>query len=347
MRFLTACQVRSYLGCGAQHWRVQRWIAAALASVSLAACSAPHSTGSALPDHRSPSFITVQPGNGGCTNIFGGCPIGMLCWDGSEPDPFYGSCPPAPPVGGPQVQPMPTCSIEATTLAATPLPRNRSTLGVGEQVSLSSVDGSTWTVNGDGTLSAATGGAITFTAGDIAGTATVGVSAQGCLTKTATYTIIAPSGLLFVPVNGIKHTKDFADIGMQANVYLQPDSVSFKGIAYLEADALATATGVYACLNNQGHNPNPNPLIGQNDDIVGLGTPISTDTIESGSCSGDQLVDGSVSVNIPQIYMVGLGGVRHTISVVQHIASASGGALNIRKGAASRSTNVSSPTSGY
>jgi hypothetical protein len=203
-------------------------------------------------------------------------------------------------------------------------------------------------VSGNGTLDTTSGGSVVFTAADTAGAATVTVSAKGCLAADVTYNIIAPSGLLYTALNGIKHTQGLADIGMRASVYLQPDSVSFKGLAYLELDAPVTATGPYLCLNGSGHSPNPNALVATQDDIVGLGTPIATDTVESGSCGGvDQLGNGSISLNIPQMYMVGLIGAQHQFSVVQHIATASTGALNITKGAASRSTTVSSPTSAY
>lgn len=327
---------------------LQRAIFFGFASVLLAACSTSRAMSGAVPESRKLTFITTQPGNGGCTGIFG-CPTGELCWDGSEPDPFFGSCPPVPPTGARPAPTMPpACSIAAATLAVSPPPRNRTTLGVGEQVALTSADGSVWAVNGDGTLDTASGGNVIFTAGERAGTATVSASAQGCTVASVTYTIVAPSGLFYVAVNGVKHTKGFADIGMQANVYLQPDSVSFKGLAYRELEVQATATGPYACLNGTGHNPNPNALIGTQEDVVGYGTPIATDTIESGSCDGlNQFGSGSITINIPETYMVGPSGAQHQFGVVQHAATASAGSLAIRKGAASRTATVNGPTSTY
>lgn len=109
-----------------------------------------------------------------------------------------------------------------------------------------------------------------------------------------------------------------------------------------------SASGPYACLNGYGHQPYASPLVGNYDTVAGLGTPITTDTIESGSCTGlDQFSNGSASVNIPEIYTVALGGADHQFSVVQHIATASAGSLTIKKGGASRSTTVNSPTSSY
>ncbi len=112
----------------------------------------------------------------------------------------------------------------------------------------------------------------------------------------------------------------FADIGMHASVYLQPDTVSFKGVGLLELDAPATATGPYSCEQGIGHQASPIPVVAVADDVPGLGTPVATDTVESGSCSGNQLEDGSIAFNIPQLYSVGADG-PHQFSVVQHIAT--------------------------
>jgi hypothetical protein len=316
--------------------------------ILLVGCSRSGTSTTTVPEPRKAAFSNSQPGNGGCTALWG-CPIQELCWDGSEPDPFDGGCTSGPPaVGGPQQQPPPPCSMSAATLAPTPLPRDRTTLGVGEQVALSSADGSTWSANGAGTLDRTTGGNVTLTANDEPGTATVTVSAQGCVATTRTYSVIAPTGLLLVRFNGVKHTKGLADTGMQARVYLQPDTVSFTGLYYLEQDAFAAASGIYVCWNGASHNPNPLPLQSTQNSLLGLGTLVATDTVEDGACGGtDQHGNGSLSFTIPEMYKVGSDGTQHQVTLIHHLGTASAGALSLQKGAAAASTTVDSPTSSY
>jgi hypothetical protein len=197
-------------------------------------------------------------------------------------------------------------------------------------------------------LSSTSGGTVNFTANDTAGTATVTASAQGCIATTLTFNVVAPTSLLFVAVNGIFHTQGLADIGMQANVYLQPDSVSFARLFYREQDASASASGIYSCLQGIGHNPNPAALAASQAPSPGYGTLVAIDTIQDGSCQPiDQHGAGSLSFSIPSVYKVNGGGMEYALTTVQHRGIASAGNLTIQKGAASRSTTVDSPSSHF
>jgi hypothetical protein len=229
-----------------------------------------------------------------------------------------------------------------------PLPRNRTTVGVGEVVALSSVDSANWTVSGAGTLDSAAGGTVNFTANDTPGSATVTASAQGCVATSMTFQVIAPTGLFFVAVNGIFHTQGLADIGMQANVYAQPDSVSFAKLFYREQNASASASGIYSCLTGVGHNPNPAAVAASQNPTLGYGTLVALDSIQDGTCQPiDQHGIGSLSFAIPSVYKVTSTGTEYALTTVQHLGTASGGNLTIQKGAASRSTTVDSPSSHY
>lgn len=325
---------------------ILRVVCVAFVSISLAACSAGHGSGSAVPQERRPSFVT-QPGNGGCTDPIGGCPIGWLCWDGSDPDPFYGSCPPVVPVVVLPPAPRLPCTLISSTVATTPVDHARTLLGVGEQVTLDS-NAMSWVVNGSGTLNTTSGSEVIFTAGSVAGTASVTVSDAGCNSRTIAYTIIAPSGLIFQAVDGTEHETGTAFIGMHAKVYIQPDSVSFKAVGLREVDAFAVASGPYSCLNGNSHHPFPTAVFAADLVVPGLGTAMPPkDLIESGSCTGNQFEDGSVSFTIPIVYVVGTGA-ELPIKTVQQIATATAaGALSITKDAATRSTTISAPTSGF
>ena len=320
-----------------------RILCLAFVGIQIAACSASHS--SAVPQERRPSFATVI-GNGGCSDPVGGCPIGWLCWDGSDPDPFYGSCPPAPPVPpGPQPTPKPACDKTVATVATTPTDRTRTTLGVGELVRLSS-NGS-WTVQGDGSLDGS-GTDVQFTAGDTPGTATVTASGPDCLAVSITYTIIGPT-LSYVAFGGVKHTKNLSDIGLQMNVYLLPATVSFANLTFLESnDTTTVSSGPWACGNgSHGHNANT-VAVQVGDTIPGLGSPVGADEAYIGSCEGaNQLAAGSATIPIPDIYY-GPGGGNSTFMTTNQVATADGkGNLSMAKGGASRATTVASNTSSY
>ena len=325
---------------------ILRTLCLAFVGIQIAACSASHS--SAVPQERRPSFATVI-GNGGCSDPVGGCPIGWLCWDGSDPDPFYGSCPPAPPVPpGPQPTPKPACDKTVTTVAPTPTNRTRTTLGVGEQVDLSS--NGTWTVTGNGSLNTTSPATdVQFTAGDFPGDATVTASGPNCLAVSIKFSIIKPSGLLYVAFGGVRHTIGLSDIGMQTTFYLLPATVSFANLTFLESnDTTMAATGPWACGNNShGHGANPNP-VPVRDNVPGIGSPAGTDEAYIGSCDGaDQFAAGSASFNIQDTYY-GPGGGSNQFTTIAQVATADGmGNLSIAKVQASRATTVNSQTSGY
>ena len=93
------------------------------------------------------------------------------------------------------------------------------------------------------------------------------VDTKTSATATITFDVIRPSGLIFerVPGTGKEpepeyyHHRDWPDIGFAAEVYLQPDTVSFENIAVRERDADYSATGYYAWENGQSHGATADP----------------------------------------------------------------------------------------
>lgn len=324
---------------------MSRAIVLAFLGLQIVACSSPHGAAVTFPRERHASFVTI--GNGGCTNPEGGCPVGWLCWDGSEPDPVFGSCPIAPPgPPGARPTPVPGCDLSAATVAVTPLNRVRTTLGVGEQVDLSS--NGTWAVSGDGSLDT-TGSDVRFTAGATPGVATVTASGRNCSAASIAYTIIQPTGLSYVALPGVRHTMGHSDVGMKMDFYLLPDSVSFVNRQFLESnDTTTVSSGPWACGNgNHGHGANPDPVpVG--DEVLGLGSVVGTDEAYVGSCYGlNQLAAGSDTFAIPDIYL-GSNSAQITFTTTAQTARADGtGNLSMSKGSAMRTTTVNSPTSSY
>jgi len=242
----------------------------------------------------------------------------------------------------------PPCEISSQTFATVPTDRSRTTIGVNEQVTVSS-GGCTLSASGDGTWQG-TGYTGTLTAGPTSGTVTVTASHADMTSASIVFTVIQPSGILYARVNGIRHTQGRPDVGMQEDLYLQPDSVSFQGLYQKELDDTGSATGAWACFNGQGHNPNPNPAsVGA--DIVGYGSKVSAvDSAYSGDCGYNAPFAASVNQdNIPDVYLTSPTEPSPPpfTTVLQAANLNSSGTLMMTKGAASASTTVGSPTSNY
>lgn len=326
-----------------QQFRLNRWYALEIRRVPATGASS----------RRRPSYS----GDGDCYFDGSGDPV---C-----PDPgggSGGSCDPAvdptcPSDGGgdggggggtPPTPAPPPCAITSTTAATTPPNQARTTIGVGEVVFLLS-DGNTWSVTGDGTLSSTSTSDTTLTAGATAGQVTVGASGgSSCAANSMTFTVIAPSGTSYIRTGGIRHTQGQDDIGMKADVGILPDSVSFRGVYWLERDAPATASGTYSCNNGQGHSPNPTPIkVG--DEVPGRGSDVGVDTIYFPGCPNvNPLGDGSIAISIPDVYSIGSGGAQTMYAtIIQSATSSTAGVLSLAKGGATASTNVSSPSSNF
>lgn len=247
----------------------------------------------------------------------------------------------------------PLCSISSVTAATTPSDTSRTTLGVAEIVSISSTDGDSWSVSGDGSLSSSTGTRVTFTAGQIAGTATVTVSGPSCVANTITFTVIMPQGIYYQRTGGIAHTQGQPIIGIEATIYLEPDSVSFKGIYQVESNDTGYATGVWACKN--GGSASPAPAVVAGDDVSGYGSQLSKlDVINSGECPGysSPFPASTEADTIVQKYAVSSKGPFYQFWLVNQLANLDGsGNLTIQKGVApglaAGATTVDSPNSRY
>jgi hypothetical protein len=225
---------------------------------------------------------------------------------------------------------------------------------VAEVVKLTSTDGDSWSVSGDGSLKQTSGAVTTFTAGQIAGTATVTVSGPSCVPNSLSFTVIVPTGIYYQRTGGILHHQGQPDIGIEASLYLEPDSVSFSGIYQDESNATVYATGAWACLNGTGHNPNKNAS-SVGGDVPGFGSMINAvDKIYSGECAGysEPYPTSTEAITIPENYAVSSKGPFYQFWLVDHLANLdANGNLTIQKGSspgvASGATTVDSPTSKY
>jgi len=246
-------------------------------------------------------------------------------------------------------------TITSETVFTTPGSRARTTIGVGEQVTLthSSGDPTTAWATTAGTLSAPVGATTVFSAPDTAQTVTV--TAGGASIR---FTILAPADVFMERATGsnIKHHENRQDSGLLLDVFLLPDNVNFRNVRYRELDVLATALpagSAYSCHNaNVGHcSPTGTGPCGDkamlNRVVAGKGTQSELgDCAYSGQCNGGPpFTPGIIFFIIPYEYRVGAGAFHRFDTVLQiHSLAADGNTLNTTKANASDSTTVTAVT---
>lgn len=174
---------------------------------------------------------------------------------------------PQPGGPGPNPQPSPTESpkpvITSETYATVPADRTRLTIGVGEQVKLTFSEGDAhWSISGAKGKVTPSGQTSDYSASITPAIETItAVSTTNKGKATITFHVIAPDGLLFeiTPSTTIHHHQGWPDIGFEAKVYLQPDTVSFEYISVRERDSHYKATGYYKWMNGLSHKPEKVP----------------------------------------------------------------------------------------
>jgi hypothetical protein len=248
--------------------------------------------------------------------------------------------------------PAPPETITSQTVATTPGARTRTTIGVGEEVNLTHSPGSAAWTRTAGTLSAANGVTVIFTAPDTTQNVTVRAGAA-----TIVLHVIAPTSVIMdrEPGTGVKHTLNRPNSGIQTRVFLGPDTVNFNKVRYRELDVNAVANGVYSCFGttptghcNAGGGGAPCPDKAVTSTVVaGKGTQsVRGDCAYSGECgTAPPFVSGSITFSIPYEYKVGAGAFRWFRTVVQiHSLVAVASLLTSSKAGAAGSTTVAAAT---
>jgi hypothetical protein len=150
------------------------------------------------------------------------------------------------------------------------------------------------------------------------------------------------------------HFQGIPSVGFDANVYLQPDTVSFHYIKVREQDVQFSATGYYLWENGKWHigwdhaNLNP-PWTEARSFALGKGWLLKlTDSVWSGAQPNRSFDPGIVKAVIPWEYTsasnTSLGP--YTFATVTQICELHSDRLTLtaRKGTATISTTISSPT---
>jgi hypothetical protein len=202
--------------------------------------------------------------------------------------------------------------LESETVATAPYDRNRKTIGVGEEVELrldpSSISPVTWSISGDGTLSAGMGNAVIFTAHDQASSPTITANFAGheC---SVDFNVIQPSGVLFENVGpmgwGCPPAQTWIGGNYMAQVYIQPDTVNFYNIQLYESHAVAQKTEYFHDKDILDHpNNGPHNITGY---IYGKGSSLEHLDFISGSASPPPYSSGTVVWSIDWKYNIGAG----------------------------------------
>lgn len=244
----------------------------------------------------------------------------------------------------------PACTITTQTVATTPINRSRTTIGVGEEVTITS-NGLGITVSSDNssTLDTHTSPA-TLTAGAQAGSATVNVGARNniCSANSVQFTIIAPTTTYHNWDNNVAHDQGYADIGKWSGVFFAPDSVSFMNVWMQELSGSVSVNGTWYCDTTH----NPTPPIKAATYVAGSGWQIGRDTASFGYCydtqySSGQYMNSTATVVIPTQYSLDDTSWTTVNTVTQYATDDTSGNMTISKDSMSGSTSVNSTNSGY
>ena len=242
------------------------------------------------------------------------------------------------------------CGIYWSTLFQTPFAfSGRETLGVGEEVNMTSDIGFVWTTFGGGSVNSRTGNGVVFKAGSRPGTETVTVSGilHTCIPSTAVFEVVAPTVALYNVPQGL-HSKGYSDIGFYTNIYETPNYVNFYNTSVREDQAAYAASGIYACKNGILHEPGP--VAAPAGTVVdGIGTMNQRlDKSYSGACDNvDQHGNGSMSATIVTEYQVNGDSAWYPVnSVTSVFTAAAPGNLTHSKDHASWNITVDNDTIG-
>jgi len=162
--------------------------------------------------------------------------------------------------GGACINCCPSFNIRSQTVATQPSNRTRTTIGIGEEVNLSTDPSTsvTWSINSDdghkGTLSQSSGSTTKYTACDRAKSVTIRGRNHCGNEDTITFTVVAPSSGRFHTETDISRiTPTTIRVGFRASPTMMPNSVSFYNCEMREGVCMSTSSGVLAERPEQQH----------------------------------------------------------------------------------------------
>jgi len=249
--------------------------------------------------------------------------------------------------------PCSKAKITVKAQAVRPSKRDRTTVGVGEQIDLTySLGSANWTTS-HGTLTSPTGAMVTFQAPDRAATVRIEATGGGC-TCTVTFTVIEPSSVLMqrAPGTGIFHDNGIPSVGIKAEIFLQPDTVSFQFIEISEDDCPGLVTGYFVGtpldgIRHGAHGAGTWVRVGS--PVAGKGSKVvAQDTASSGHCNfGTPYAAGTFDWPIPWKFRLNGGADKVFATVHQRFTINAAGDMTVSKAGATGSAKLNDPSSTY
>lgn len=222
-------------------------------------------------------------------------------------------------------------------------------------VTAAQAGGLQWTqTSGSGSISASTDGTGTYDVASSAGSAALklkildGPSKDSGPTKNLTVLVPNDGFAKKQPLSGIRHNYNFWSCGFIGDLFVLPDNVSFFGVAFIEFEVGASASGWLSFLQNVGHSPGPQSYI-----LNGAvhGRVNGDDAIFSGSYSSANhgaYATGNATWAIPWKYGVAGGTWQSLVTANQTVTSTSTGRCTITKrGSNTYAAELLDPTSSW
>lgn len=240
--------------------------------------------------------------------------------------------------------------IISETVATSPTDRTRKTIGVGEEVNLSTNPSIsiTWSITGGGSISAVNGTKIKFTAGGRQSTSVVkGVKSSSNMS--VSFSVLEPAEVTMERIisAGMEHINGKPTLRARLRIYIKPTNVSFTHIAVREGTCPVTESlGYFSELQIPPH-PDGSYFY-MNKHVSGKGTLAAGNDLISFGLDSNYPEAGGYTWAIPYYFIVeghtALGEKQFTI-VKQVVFKAANGDLTISKGGTSASCSLNEPTS--
>ncbi|OSI10561.1 hypothetical protein BWD07_10460 [Neisseria canis] len=144
--------------------------------------------------------------------------------------------------------------LSSETTATLPKNRTRTTIGVGEEVTIYSNTPVKWQVNTSLINSSVPQGLsnrFTFTALDKAGSVTI-TAKHDYDEESITFSIIEPKEVKFKLAKKV-HIKDVMGTGFTADMFILPNTVNFSAIQFRELESYARGSGILSDATGQPH----------------------------------------------------------------------------------------------
>jgi hypothetical protein len=215
----------------------------------------------------------------------------------------------------------------------------RTTVGVGEEVTLRESSEGEWSAGGTA-IAGSSSDSATWTAPDKAGPVVIQKTVKGGPPKKLTMNVVAPSGINFVSRGAAPVAP--AGVGMTTNVQILPNVVSFGACEWLEQPGGADGvSGYFAAYTAQGlgdlaHKPNPEwKSMGENNQAIDDRAWTSDKPPLTHEDGTQRYWAGGFSWAIPNKYRVKGGGETVFTTVTQAFSMDDKGTTTVTKGAAS------------